>query len=140
MRQILSYHQVKRGNCLVGDDIVMVKPKSEVGSSGCKSRIVALFCFVQSILLRKHLWLPSWGQSMSVRATGSANAFIVIFESGFLPLATSTVVPPLFPSYFPGGSEVVYMHCGKYLSFLVLEICSSYPLLVASFNERFKHN
>lgn len=42
---------------------------------------------------------------MRVRATGRANAFIVIFESGFPPLATSTVVPPLFPSYSPGGSK-----------------------------------
>lgn len=83
---------------------------------------------------------PSWGQSMRVRATGSANAFLVTFESGFLPLATSMVAPPLFPSYSPGGSKVVYMHHGKYLSFLVLEICSSSSLLTASFNERFKHN
>lgn len=37
---------------------------------------------------------PSCGQSMRVRATGSANAFLVVFESGLLPLAASMVAPP----------------------------------------------
>lgn len=28
---------------------MMVMPEYEVGSSGCKSRIAALFCYVQSV-------------------------------------------------------------------------------------------
>lgn len=92
---------------------------------------IILLC--SECLLRKHLQLPSRGQSVRVRATGHEMLSLRV-------VSFHQQLQQLFLPYFLQRSKVVYMCCGKYLSFLVLEICNPSPLHVASFNERFKHN
>lgn len=82
-------------------------------------------CLIEEISVA---FLPegrTWGKGQQK----STNAFLLIFDSTFLPLTALWVVPPPFPFYSLGGSSVVYIHCGKYLSFLVVEMCSSSSLL-----------
>ena len=82
-------------------------------------------CFVEETSVAS----SSWGQSIRRRATKSIHAFSVIFDSGFLTLTISRVVLPPFPSSSPlRVYGVFYIHRGRYLGFLILEICYPSPL------------